>query len=306
MQPGLVALGIGLGLTLAGLGVAAWRPERVLQAEFARQRWRARARAHYRQAGDHRWSYLEAGQGPLIVLVHGFTGSKENWLPVMRELAKRHRVIAPDLPGWGESERHASGNYGPSKQAERLAGFLAVLKETPALLVGHSMGGQIAGLLAARHPDSAERLALISAAGVRFAENEFGRIMLSGRNPFEVKSGRDLRRYFALVFAKPPFVPWPVSQALVLRRRFDTLFERKVLDAIGRGPEAFALEAELHRIRMPVLLLWSHDDRVIDVSAADTFHRGLPHSTTVLLSGCGHMPMMAQPVQVARALEGLL
>src|SRR4249919_1396005 len=175
MRKGRVALAVSLGLALTTVGVAVTMPERVLDAEFARQRWLAGASQHTLQVDDHRWSYIEAGHGPLIVLVHGFTGSKENWLPLMRELAKTHRVIAPDLPGWGESERQASADYGPTAQAARLAEFLAALKERPVLLVGHSMGAQIAGLLLARQPDAAQRLVLMSAAGVRYQENEFGR-----------------------------------------------------------------------------------------------------------------------------------
>lgn len=283
-------------------------PERVLQAEFARQRWLAGASVRTLDVAQHRWRYLEAGSGPpdskpLIVLVHGFTGSKENWLPMMRLLAKNYRVVAPDLPGWGESERQASADYGPIAQSERLAAFLAALHEKPTLLVGHSMGGQIAGLLLARHPDAAQRLVLMASAGVRFSDNEFGREVLAGRNPFEVKTRAELHRYFSIVFSDPPFVPWPVDRALVAQRRADALFEQQVLNAIGRGPEAFELQKQLPNIHLPVLLLWCRDDRVIDVSAADIFRAGLPHSQTVILAGCGHMPMMAQPANVVEALR---
>ncbi len=297
------ALAISLGVALTTVGMAVVMPERVLQAEFARQRWLAGASQRSLEAAQHRWSYLEAGSGPLIVLVHGFTGSKENWLPLMRELAKTNRVIAPDLPGWGESERQASADYGPIAQAERLADFIAMLKDRPVLLVGHSMGGQIAGLLLARHPDVAQRLVLMSSAGVRFSGNDFGRQVLAGRNPFEVKTRAELHRYLGIVFVDPPFVPWPVDRALVAQRRADVAFEQQVLDAIGRGPEAFELQSQLPNLRLPVLLLWCRDDRVIDVSAADIFRAGLPHSQTVLLAGCGHMPMMAQPANVAEALR---
>jgi pimeloyl-ACP methyl ester carboxylesterase len=301
-----IALYASFGVVLATAGVAAFMPERVLDAEFARQRWLAGASVHSRQIGDHRWTYLEAGQGPLIVLVHGFTGSKENWLPMMRELAKTHHVIAPDLPGWGESERQASGNYGPSAQAERLALFLKAQDEKPLLLVGHSMGGQIVGLLAARHPELVDRILLMSSAGVKFEENEFGREVLAGRNPFEVRTRAELHRYLGIVFTDPPFVPWPADEAMVRRRRNDVAFEQKILDSIGRGPEAFSLESELERIRAPVLLLWCRDDRVIDVSAAEVFHQHLANSRTVLLAGCGHMPMMAQPDNVVEAIAAFL
>ena len=278
-------------------------PERVLGAEYARQRWLAGARERELHVAGHRWSCLEAGKaGPLIVLVHGFTGSKENWLPLMRVLARHHRVVAPDLPGWGISERHDAADYGPGAQAERLREFLGTMTEKPALLVGHSMGGQIVGLLAARHPGLAERVCLMSAAGVLFTENEFGRAVQDGNNPFEVTTRAELKRYLGIVFSKPPVVPWPASEALVRRRRADAPFEQTVLEAIGRGPEAFALEAELPKVREPVLLLWCRSDRVIDVSAEAVFHRLLPSSQTVLLSGAGHMPMMAQPKQVGEAL----
>jgi len=301
-----VALYASLGVVLASAGVAVFMPERLLDAEFARQRWLAGASVHSRQVGDHHWTYLEAGEGPLIVLVHGFTGSKENWLPVMRALAKTHHVIAPDLPGWGESERQASANYGPSAQAERLADFLKAQHEKPVLLVGHSMGGQIVGLLAARHPELVSRIVLMSSAGVPFAENEFGKEVLAGRNPFEVRTRAELHRYLNIVFTDPPLVPWPVDEAMVRRRRGDIVFEQKVLDSIGRGPEAFSLESELGRIRAPVLLLWCRDDRVIDVSAAEVFHQRLGDSRTVLLAGCGHMPMMAQPDNVVEAIDAFL
>lgn len=301
------ALAASLALAVAaGAGVGVVAPGRVLDAEFARQRWLAGASERNVVVGDHRWRVVEAGQGPLIVLVHGFTGSKENWLPVMRELARTHRVVAPDLPGWGDSERHDGADYGPLAQAARLKDFLDTLGEKPALLLGHSMGGQIVGLLAARDADVATRIGLMSAAGVRFADNDFGRRVLAGENPFEVTTPAELKRYLGIVFTDPPWVPWPASTALVRQRSADVAFEQKVLDGIGRGPEALLLESELDRIRAPVLLVWCRDDRVIDVSAAEIFHRGLRDSRTVLLAGCGHMPMMAQPRNVAEAIGAFL
>ncbi len=302
-----------LGLAIGALGLAVSAPEKVLQAEFARQRWLAGAEQTEVQAAGHRWSVLEAGfdapdaaARPLLVLVHGFVGSKENWLPLMRELGKTHRLVAPDLPGWGDSERIAGEDYGPLAQMRRLAAFLDTLPGKPDLIVGHSMGGQIVGLLAAREPQRVQRIALMSAAGVTFNENAFANAVLSGENPYEVRNRTDLKRFLNIVFADPPFVPWPADEALVRRRRADAAFEQEVLQSIGRGPEALLLEQELGAIQAPALLLWCKDDKVIDVSAADTFRRGLRHSTTVLLSGCGHMPLMAQPRQVGEAMAAFL
>ena len=297
-----------LGVTIGALGLAASAPERILQAEFARQRWLAGADPLDFDIAGHRWASVAAGprDAPLLVLVHGFTGSKENWLPLMRELSRSHRVIAVDLPGWGESDRLAGADYGPVAQAARLAAFIRALPQAPELVVGHSMGGQIVGLLAARHPETAPRIVLMSSAGVRYEENAFANAVLAGDNPFQVTNRAELKRYLGIVFADPPFVPWPASEALVRRRRADADFEQRVLDGIGRGPDAFALEAELGNISAPTLLLWCREDKVIDISAAEVFARGLPDSRSVILSGCGHMPMMAQPRNVAEALRDFM
>ena len=329
MRPGRVALIASLGLAAATVGVAAWAPELVLSAEFARQRVAAGARRYAIEIAGHRWSYLDAGRNPprrrtrsallvadppkpVIVLVHGFTGSKENFLPLMGAMAANYRLIAPDLPGWGESERLSAADYGAAAQTERLAAFLRALPKIvgvdgpPALLVGHSMGGQIAGLLAARHPELVDRLVLMSASGVLFDENEFGLGVLAGVNPFGVGSRDDLHRYLGIVFGKPPFVPWPFSEALVHRRRADAAFEQRVLDDIGRGPGAFALQDELQSIAAPTLLLWGREDRVIDPSAVAVFQAGLANSRTVLLNACGHMPMMEHTAETAAALKDFL
>lgn len=296
---------------VCSVAVWIWRdPMAPLRAAMALQGWWIGLSEARVRVGDHRWAYdtREAAEpgAPTVVLVHGFTGSKENWLPLMRELAREHRVLAVDLPGWGESDRHHDADYGPAAQAARLAELLASLPQAPALVVGHSMGGQIVGLMAARHPERAPRIVLMSSAGVRFEENAFANAVLAGQNPFQVTNRRELKRYLGIVFAEPPFVPWPASEALVRRRRADAGFEQRVLDGIGRGPDAFALEAELGNIAAPTLLLWCRDDKVIDISAAEVFAAGLRDSRSVILSGCGHMPMMAQPRQVAQALTDFL
>jgi pimeloyl-ACP methyl ester carboxylesterase len=267
--------------------------------------------------------YVQAGRGRTIVLLHGFTGSKENWLPVMRRLAKSYRVIAPDLPGWGESTRLRGADYGPVAQAERMRDFLQVVQgaapelrgavtshsaarapyRPPTLVVGHSMGGQILGLLASSHPDALNRISLMDSAGVPFDANDFGREVLAGRNPFQVTSRADLHRYLGIVFADPPFVPWPADRALVRMRSKQARFEQSVLDSIGRGPEALLLSQRLGQVRAPTLLLWCRDDRVIDVSAMRIFAAGIRDHREVLLDGCGHMPMMQEPKATAAALD---
>jgi len=291
-----------VGLCAAYAAAGLFWPDWALEAEYGRLRWLAQADVRELEAAEHRWSYLESGEGPLVVLVHGFTGSKENWLPLMRELRHDYRVIAPDLPGWNESERVEGENYGPSAQATRLKAFVATLDEPVVLLGGHSMGGHIVGLAAASDPTVAPRLLLMSSAGVEFELNAFAREVQAGRHPFGVRSRADLHRYLGLVFTDPPWVPWPADEALAKRRERSYAFEESVLARLG-GEEATSLQPKLSQIPQPVLLLWCSDDRVIDLSAELSFRTGLPRSRSRVLEGCGHMPLMAAPVAVAEAIR---
>jgi len=311
-----IAWAAGIGLSVAAVSTALLMPEQFLQAEFARLRWLASADVNSKIIAndpDYKWVYLQAGfndensaQKPLLFLVHGYTGSKENWLLVMRELGKKYRVVAPDLPGWGETTRLENADYGVVAQSERLGRFIESFNEPDNILVGHSMGGHISGLLAAKKPELISKLVLMSAAGVEFEQNDFARSVLKGGNPFEVKTREQFHAQMRLVFTEPPFVPWPFDEAMVQRRRKDATFEAKVLDSIGRGTEVIALQSELDKIQSPTLLLWCKDDRVIDVSSVPVFLAGIAGSQALILEGCGHMPMMAKPKEVADGIEKFL
>jgi len=289
-------------LLVAVLAVLAWRPQWLLSAEYARLRWLAGAEVKSLTAAEHRWQYLEAGSGPTVLLVHGFTGSKEHWLPLMAQLSGQFHVIAPDLPGWNASERVPGAEYGVSAQAARLHAFIAAVGDGPVIVVGHSMGGHISGLLAADHPEQVQRLVLMAAAGVPFADNPFSRAVAAGENPFAVHDRSALHRQMALVFSTPPFLPWPVDLALARQRAANADFERAVLATISAPAQRYALAARLADIPMPVLLLWCRQDRVIDVSAMRAFRAGLADSRSVVLEGCGHMPLMERPEAVAKAI----
>lgn len=294
-------------LIAAAIGFVHVFPERALQAEYARQRLLAGAEVRYKTVDGERWPYLEAGKGDLIVLVHGYTGSKENWLPVMGKLAGSHRVIAVDLPGWGESTPKPGADYGPVAQSRRLAAFLQAQQQPAALLAGHSMGGMVSGLLAAEHPEQVQRIVFMSSAGVAFTENEFARRVQKGGNPFAVYETAAFQRFLnEFVFADAPYVPAPMAGVIVAQREAKKDFEQAVFTQIRTGPEAFLLQQRLPLIKQPTLLLWCDGDKIIDPSAAAVFAEGLAHSTTVMLKGCGHMPMMEQPEAVAAALLGTL
>lgn len=302
-------------LAIAVLAIAiAWNPYLLVRAEFARQRVAAGLSQHEVEAAGFRWVYVErdadAASAPTVVMIHGFTGSKENWYPLARELRGRYRIVIPDLPGWGASERKPNADYGFDAQAERVADFIrAVSPRKPVVLLGHSMGGGIAALVAARHPELVARVGLLDAAGVRFHDNRFGEEVLAGRNPFAVTDEASLHAYLDVLFydkTKAPAIPWPASVGFIRHRRADAAFEQSVLDEIGRGPERFLPGEEAANIHQPALLLWCRQDAVIDASALDLYAARMPQARKVLLDGCGHMSITEQPHNVAVAVEDLI
>jgi pimeloyl-ACP methyl ester carboxylesterase len=311
-------MGWALALALvAGIlaGVVLWRdPFLLIRAEFERQRLVAGLARRVLQVADHRWVYAEraaqTATAPTLVLVHGFTGSKENWYPLARALGGCYRLLIPDLPGWGESERKPGALYGFSEQAAHVDAFIRALSPgTPVVLVGHSMGGGIAALAAARYPHEIAKLALLDAAGVHFNDNAFGLDVLAGHNPFAVEDEASLRRYLDIVFHDPqakPWLPWPASTALIRKRRADAAFEQAVLARIGRSEDSLLPGAEAARICQPTLLLWCRQDAVIDPSALDLYAARIPQARKVLLDDCGHMSPMERPQQVAEALVALV
>ena len=298
-----------------GVGaVVAHNPYLLVRAHFERQRVVAGLDEGETVVAGHRWVYAFADDAPvdapILVMLHGFTGSKENWYPLAERLRGRYRLLVPDLPGWGESERRADADYGYVAQSERVAAFIAEhARGGEVVLLGHSMGGGIAALVAARHPLLVQRVALLDAAGVRFDDNQFGIDVLAGQNPFAVSDAQSLRRYIDTVFHRPqakPWIPWPASRGFISKRRGDAAFEQSVLDRIGRGPEQFTPGDEATRIRQPALLLWGRQDVVIDPSALDLYAARMPQARKLLVDDAGHMSLMEQPDAVAAAVVALI
>ena len=301
---------------VCAMAVWMWRdPLALIHAEFARQRWAAGLSLRQTQVAGHRWTYAERkaarADAPTLVMIHGFTGSKENWYPLAAKLRGRYRLVIPDLPGWGDSQRIDGADYGFVAQSERVAAFVREVagQKGGVVLLGHSMGGGIVALTTAAHPELVARVGLFDAAGVRFKDNQFGIDVLAGKNPFGVEDDASLKRYLDTVFYEEtakPIIPWPASRALIDWRKQQAKFEQGVLDKIGRSDERFLPGEAAARIRQPALLLWCRQDAVIDYSAMDLYAAQMPQASKVLLEDCGHMSIVEKPGAVAAAVEDLI
>lgn len=253
------------------------------------------------------WSYLDGGRGEAVVFVHGFGADKYRFGPMAPLIGRSHRVVIPDLPGFGESTKSVSLPYDIVSQTRRLADFIDAVVPGRFHLVGLSMGGYIAALYAADRPQRLLSLALIDAAGVRppqpsvmmqrFAEE--GKVLLLYRNRSEFEELLDA------LFYRPPWIPGPIKDFSVRQALNDFEIRRKVLtDILGGG--AYLLDPRLKEIAVPTLVLWGADDRIVDRSSVEVFSRGIPDSRAVVFEQCGHIPIIEKWRESCRVYQGFL
>ncbi|HEX5353876.1 MAG TPA: alpha/beta fold hydrolase [Rhodanobacteraceae bacterium] len=300
--------GVFIALAVVGLAVYFFAPGWLLRGAIAWQTWRDGLHEHSVQVGDTRWVYVEGGKqgGPALLLLHGYGGSHADWLLAARYLTGNFRVIIPDLPGWGASTRLPNADYGYAAQASRLHGFVDALHLGEIALAGHSMGGAIAGLYAAKYPRGVAALVLIDSSGVPFKQNGFVRELKAGKSPFDLDNRADFEHLEGLLFADPPSLPARIQDVFVARSERNRAFRDKLLREIAAPDERYLLQEKLPDISAPTLAIWCTKDQIIDVSALDAIRKGLTHSPSIgvtELNDCGHMSIVEKPRLVAQAIS---
>ena len=285
-----------LGLSGAALvGFSYARPLTVLEAYGAAHLRLEGVRSAQVQAGPYRLRYLEAGSGPPLVLVHGLGSSAtQDWGRLIAPLSRRFHVYAPDLPGFGESERPAAADYSIPMQVEAVRAFMEAKGFRRARVAGLSMGGWIVSRLAGERPEMVERLVVVDAAGMRPERPDI---------PAEVLLPHDeegVRRLVAAVRHNAPVPPSFVARDLLARRLREEWITRRALESMRDG--GYWLNGTLGRADMPVLVVWGKQDALIPVAYAAGLAAEFPRAELVVLDGCGHVPMADCPEAFDRAV----
>ena len=250
------------------------------------------------QVGKYTIVYLEGGRGESVLLLHGFGADKDNWNLFSRYLTKRYHVIAPDLPGFGESSKIWGDQYNIAAQVERVHGFVKEIGLKKFHLAGNSMGGLIAGVYAARYPDELFTLGLLDPAGVTEREpSQFSLELEKGNNPLIVESVSDYDKLLDFTFVKPPSLPDPLKSHFAEMAVQSKDFNKKVFIEATPGNQ---LEVMMREIRAKTLILWGDTDRVLSVSSAWVLQKGIENSRVIILKDCGHMPMIERPEETAQ------
>lgn len=300
-------------LLVVAAGVAAWYlwPGFSYGVLVAAERLRSGVYRAETTVDEATVAYLEGGDGEVVLLLHGFSANKDHWTRVARFLTPHLRVIAPDLPGFGESGLVEGGDYSVESQAERLRRFVADQGLTRFHLGGSSTGGNIAGVFAARYPDMVESLWLIAPLGVSGADpSEVERLVASGEPPpLIIERPQQYGRVLQLVFENPPWIPSPVERYLArqaaARYQHYRWVYRQIRD-VGPGEcrPATPLEPLLAGSAVPTLIVWGDRDRVLDVSGAAVLAEVMADARVEIMPGVGHLPMLESPEETAaRYLE---
>ena len=262
----------------------------------------------------HPVSYYEAGSGPVLLLVHGITSSADAWRSVLPALARHFTVVAPDLLGHGGSAK-PRGDYSLGAYASGLRDLLAALGHERATVVGHSMGGGIAMVLAYQFPERVERLG----ARLERRPRQGGRARAAGGDaagrraraagdhpPRPARRGdrrgpraQPPRRAHARRRARHRARPRVAARAAARRAFIHTA--RSIIDSAGQRVSAH--DRLYLAAGMPTLLLWGDRDPMIPFAHGIAAHAAIPHSRLELFEGAGHYPFEEDPRRFVRVLR---
>jgi pimeloyl-ACP methyl ester carboxylesterase len=266
--------------------------------EFARPRWV--------RAGALDTFYLEAGEGPPVVLLHGLGATNASMLPTLAALARGHRILAPDLPGFGESEKPIRA-YDPAFFAGWLGDFLDAVGVERAVLIGNSMGGRVALEMGLTVPARVDRLVLFapSLAFKRFrSATPLVRLLAAELGAMPLFAPRSLvMTVLRGMFARPERLRMEWYDAAV--DEFVRVFAR------ARGRMAFFSAARqiyleeahgeagfwerLRALTRPALFLWGDRDPLVPPRFAPHVEAALPGVHSLVIEDCGHVPQFEHP-----------
>lgn len=271
----------------------------------------------YRTIHSYRRAFVDVGQGPALLLIHGIGDSSDSWRPVLDQLSLDHRVIVPDLLGHGRSAKPRA-DYSVAAYANGMRDLLTVLGVERVTVVGHSLGGGVAAQFAYQFPERCERLVLVSSGGVGRSVSPLLRLA--------ALPGVELLMPF---FGLPPVKAGTrVIGRLVARAdRGIGRDVEEIITVIGSLPNTRARQAILRTLRsgvdwrgqaitlldraylaegIPSLIVWGEDDAIIPVGHARLAHAAMPGSRLEIFEEASHFPHHSHPERFVEVLTEFL
>ena len=252
--------------------------------------------------GGLKINYFEDGTGPNLVLLHGMFGDHLDWAPVLEPLASKFHVVAPDLPGFGRSDK-PDVDYSGKFFVDSLHRLFDSAGLTDLTLAGNSFGGQIALLYTLCHPARVSNLVLVNSGGFREvteADRAMARAMLSQDDLLAMPPAM-ASLLFARVFVKeiPEKQRYIAKQMAKLKEPDYPEYVRALVRSMDLSMATNLLE-ELSRIKCPVLILSGTEDTLVPTEQAREAARRLPRATLQIMEGSGHVPQLEEPQEFVR------
>lgn len=256
-------------------------------------------------------NYAEIGEGEPVLFVHGLAGCWRNWLENLPHFGRSHRAIALDLPGFGHSPLPSWPIDMPA-YGRLIHDFCEKLGVgRVAALVGNSMGGLVATEAAIEEPSRFDRLVLVSAAGIGFAEGVAtlrARISLGTFERSMSLLARPHRAWFTrargrrLAFGR--LVKYPNRlRPEVLRELLEPGLRAPGFAAAIRAVGGHDSRHRLAEIEVPTLVVWGLNDRIVRPEDAIAYNRLIPHSRLELFERTGHLPQLERPARFNALLD---
>ena len=262
--------------------------------------------------------YLEAGEGPAVLLVHGLSTSMVTWHCNIDALVSAgYRVLALDLPGHGDSDKPKDLDYAPAGAAELIRQFLAELQLDRISLVGNSAGGLVVSLFSLAYPQQVEKLVLVAPGGMGRHVTWLLRAMsipVIGELFYQPRLQSSLAMARRLFFRPPPILAEILPEMQRVRnlpgaRHAAIQSIRSSVCLLGQRRRSYILD-RLRDLKRPLLTIWGEEDTILPVSQAAAVRRALPRSVTRVIPECGHWPHMEKAAQfndlLVRFLDGSL
>jgi pimeloyl-ACP methyl ester carboxylesterase len=241
-------------------------------------------------AGGIETSYLEAGTGEPVVMLHGSgpgVSAMANWQHNIGTLAQRFRVLAPDIVGFGATQRSDDVVYSLRTWTDHIWAFLDAHGIEKTAIVGNSLGGRIALQMAIDAPDRITKMVLMGSPGVGMALTD-GLAALRAYEPSHDAMRDLLRNYFAvdpaMITDELVEIRYEASIADGAYEAYRTMF----FDPLHTGSELGITEEEVRAIATPALLVHGREDKVVPMQVSVTMLGLLPNADLHVFSACGH------------------
>lgn len=238
---------------------------------------------------ENEFSYIEVGEGPVLVLLHGLMGALSNFKDVVDHFRTSFKVTMPILPLFDVPVAEA----GVKPLYEYVNRFIEYKGFDKVSLLGNSLGGHVALVYAVNHPDKINHLILTGSSGLY--ENAFG-----GSYP-KREDKEFIRHKVAVTFYDPNLATDELVDEV-----FDMLNDRMKLIsiiAIAKNAIRYNMSEELHKITAPTCLIWGKNDTITPPEVGEDFNRLIKNSELFWIDQCGHAPMMEHPVEFNKLLE---